>query len=53
MDDVELAKVFKRDFSGFYVALDQVFVINFNKSPYILTVDKIVGGGDSFTTISK
>lgn len=53
MDDIELIKQFKKDFNGYYVATDQVFVMNFNKTPMIVTIDKIIGGTTNFVFISK
>jgi hypothetical protein len=36
-------KLFVKDFSGFYVTTDQIFVYEFDKVLYMLTVQKVVG----------
>ena len=46
-------KQFQSQFNKYYVAIDQVFVINFNKSPLIVTIDKILGAGSNFVYLSK
>jgi len=45
-------KQFKRDYAGYYVAIDQIFTVNFNKSAYFIKVEKIVGGGDELAIVS-
>lgn len=52
VDDVELLKSFKKQYNKYYVSLDQVFVMNFNNTPYIITVDRLVGSKDAFVFIS-
>ncbi len=52
MDDIELLKQFKKDYNGYYVARDQVFVINFNKIPFIVTIDRFIGGATENVFIS-
>lgn len=52
VDDIELLKQFKKDYNGYYVARDQVFVINFNKIPFIVTIDRFIGGATENVFIS-
>lgn len=53
IDDSELVRQFKKDFNGFYLAVDQVFVINFQKSPLIITVDRILGNDNGFAFLGN
>lgn len=46
VDDIELVRQFKKDYVGYYVAIDQIFTVSFNKNAYFVKVEKIVGGGD-------
>lgn len=43
VDDMELMKQFKKDYNGYYLAVDQVFVLNFMKTPFIVTIDRMFG----------
>ena len=38
VDDIELIQQFKKDFNGFYLNIEQVFVINFKKTPLIISI---------------
>lgn len=49
VDDVELIKQFKKDFAGYYLGVDQVFVANFAKMPLILTVERILGADNGLS----
>jgi vesicle-fusing ATPase len=53
VDDVSLVQEFKKQFTKYYVSLDQVFVVLFNKVPFIVTVDRMVSGKDEFTYLSS
>jgi hypothetical protein len=43
VDDMELIKQFKKDYNGYYLAVDQVFVLSFMKTPFIVTIDRMFG----------
>ena len=45
IDDIEMIKQFKRDHAGYYVVVDQVFLVNFNKNLYNIRIQRVVGGG--------
>jgi len=40
-----MIKQFKKDHAGFYVVVDQVFLVNFNKNLYNIRIERVVGGG--------
>lgn len=44
IDDYEVVNLLKSKFNGNYVAVDQVFVINFQKNPLIVNIDRVLGG---------
>jgi vesicle-fusing ATPase len=46
LDDLELLMQFRKEFTGFYLTVEQVFVLNYAKSPVVLTVERAVGGED-------
>jgi hypothetical protein len=50
IDDTTLITKFIKDFEGYYVSTDQVFVYEFDKNLYVLTAEKVLGseGGSSF-----
>ena len=41
-----MVKQFKRDHAGYYIVVDQVFLVNFNKSLYNIRIERVVGGGE-------
>lgn len=43
IDDTALVSKFIRDFDGYYVATDQVFVYEYDKILYVLTIEKVLG----------
>lgn len=49
IDDGELVKQFRKEFTGFYLGVDQVFVVSFAKMPLILTVDRVLGADDGLS----
>lgn len=51
LDDLELIKQFRKDFVGYYVVFEQVFVISFTKIPIVLTVDRVLGAETGLTFI--
>lgn len=46
MDDVELVRYLKKEYHGYYLAVDQIFVVSFRRDPIIVTVDRILGNED-------
>jgi hypothetical protein len=46
-------KQFKKDYEGHYVAVDQIFVLSFQKSPIIVTIDKVLGADDGFVFLAS
>jgi hypothetical protein len=38
IDDMELIQQFKKEFTGYYLNIEQVFVINFKKTPIIISI---------------
>lgn len=44
IDDAELIKQFKKDYNRYYVSVEQVFVVSFQKVPLIITIDRVLGG---------
>lgn len=49
---MKLVAKFIKDFEGYYVRTDQVFVYEFEKAMYVLTAQKVLGSesGSSFIT---
>jgi hypothetical protein len=43
LDDVEMVAQLRNQFNGFYLAVEQIFVLNFAKTPVLLTVERTVG----------
>jgi hypothetical protein len=53
VDDIELVKQFKKDYNGYYLAVDQVFVLSYTKTPFILTIDRIFGNNEGASYLSQ
>jgi hypothetical protein len=53
VDDAELLKQFKKDFNRYYLGVDQVFVLNFQKIPFIITIDRILGADNGFSFLGN
>lgn len=45
--------MFKSQYDNYYVSLDQVFVMEFKRNPYIITIDKIIGSKEGFIYVSR
>lgn len=43
IDDIKLIAKFVKQFDGYYVSTDQVFVYEYEKNMYVLTAQKVLG----------
>ena len=50
---MELVKQLRKDFSGYYLGVEQVFVVNFAKMPIVLTVDRVLGGEEGLVFVGS
>jgi hypothetical protein len=46
LDDPKFLVPFHKEFTGFYLKVEQVFVLKYAISPVVLTVERVVSGGD-------
>ena len=53
VDDLALAEEFLQNFLGRYVNIDQIFVYEYKKATYILTIEKVMGGDKGHSYLGK
>ncbi len=53
LDDLEVVGQFRKDFTEFYIGVEQVFVLNYAKIPLVLTIERMTGGEDGLLYLGK